>query len=69
MDEFKAMMDEMIRELHATPAEPGEDRVLVAGDPEWDAEEERLARGIPMHESQYDEMKDCAMRLGAEVFI
>ncbi|MDA1297813.1 MAG: Ldh family oxidoreductase [Chloroflexi bacterium] len=69
LDEFKSMMDEMIRELHATPAEPGEERVLVAGDPEWDAEEERSAKGVPLHNSQYDEMRACAQRLNAELFI
>ena len=69
IDEFKSMMDEMIRELHATPAEPGEERVLVAGDPEWDAEEERSEKGVPMHNSQYDEMRTCAQRLDAELFI
>jgi LDH2 family malate/lactate/ureidoglycolate dehydrogenase len=67
--DFKAMMDDMIRELHATPPEPGADRVLVAGDPEFDAEEERSAKGIPLHTSQYDAMRATAKRVGAEVVI
>jgi L-2-hydroxycarboxylate dehydrogenase (NAD+) len=69
LDEFKSMMDEMIGTLHGTPAELGEDRVLVAGDPEWEAEEERSEKGVPMHNSQYDEMRACARRLDAELFI
>ena len=69
LDEFKSMMDEMIRTLHATPAEPGEERVLVAGDPEWEAEEERSEKGVPLHNSQYDEMRACASSLDAELFI
>ena len=69
LDEFKSMMDEMIRTLHETPAEPGAERVLVAGDPEWEAEEERSEKGVPMHNSQYDEMRACARRLDAELFI
>ena len=69
VDEFKAMMDEMIQTLHATPAEPGADRVLVAGDPEFDAEEERSKNGIPLHTSQYDGMRETAKRVGAEVVI
>lgn len=69
VDDFKSMIDEMIRDLHATPAEPGEDRVLVAGDPEWDAEEERLEKGIPLHNSQYDEMRSFAARKNIELFI
>ncbi len=69
LDDFKAMMDEMIQSLHSTPAEPGEDRVLVAGDPEWEAEAERSEKGIPMHESQYDEMRARAQELDVELFI
>jgi LDH2 family malate/lactate/ureidoglycolate dehydrogenase len=67
--DFKAMMDDMVQTLHATPPEPGADRVLVAGDPEFDAEEERSKNGIPMHTSQYEGMRATAMRVGAEVVI
>ena len=69
VDEFKSMMDEMIRELHATPVLPGEDRVLVAGDPEADMAEDRMAKGVPVENSQYDEMRRRAAGLGVEVFI
>lgn len=69
LDDFKAMMDDMIRTLHATPAEPGEEKVLVAGDPEWDAEVERSEKGVPMHTTQYDEMRLRAQELDAELFI
>ncbi|MEX0762468.1 MAG: Ldh family oxidoreductase [Dehalococcoidia bacterium] len=69
VDEFKAMMDDMIRELHATPAEAGVDRVLVAGDPEADTHEERSQKGIPLHNSQYDEIRRTAQEVGAEMFI
>ena len=47
--EFKARMDDFIRELKATPPATGHDRVMVAGDPEWDALEERSVKGIPLH--------------------
>ncbi|MEZ4706132.1 MAG: Ldh family oxidoreductase [Caldilineaceae bacterium] len=67
--QFKAMMDAMIQELHATPPEPDAARVLVAGDPEFDTEAERQARGIPLHTTQYEAIVDTARRLGAEVFI
>ncbi len=69
LDDFKSMMDEMIQSLHATPAEPGEEKVLVAGDPEWEAEAERSENGIPLHSSQYDEMRTRAQQLDAELFI
>lgn len=67
--EFKAMMDAMIQELHATPPEPGADRVLVAGDPEFDAEAERSERGIPLHKTQYEAIVATARRVGAEILI
>lgn len=67
--DFKSMMDDMIRELHATPALPSEDRVLVAGDPEADFEDDRLANGVPVENGQYDEMRQRAAQLGVEVFI
>jgi len=69
VDDFKAMMDDMIRELHATPPLPGEDGVLVAGDPEADFEEDRSANGVPVENGQYDEMRARAVQLGVEVFI
>jgi LDH2 family malate/lactate/ureidoglycolate dehydrogenase len=67
--EFKAMMDAMIQELHATPPEPGVERVLVAGDPELDIEAERRAQGIPLHTSQYEAIIATARRVGAAVSI
>ena len=48
-NEFKAMMDEMGADLRATPTLPGYERVLVPGDKEARAREERLKEGIPLH--------------------
>ena len=69
IDDFKAMMDDMIRVLHATPALLAEDRVLVAGDPEADATDDRLANGVPVENGQYEEMRARAVELGVEVVI
>ena len=69
VDDFKVMMDDMIRELHATPPLPNEDGVLVAGDPEADFEDDRLMNGVPVENGQYDEMRQRAVQLGVEVFI
>ena len=67
--EFKAMMDAMIQELHATPPEPDATQVLVAGDPEFDTEAERQARGIPLHTTQYKAIVAIAQHIGAQVLI
>lgn len=69
VDEFKEMMDEMIRALHDTPTEPGAERVMVAGDPEEEAVQDRLANGVPLLKPRYDEMVAISQRVGAEVFI
>ncbi len=69
IDEFKSMMDDMIRELHATPTLPGEDRVMVAGDPEADATDDRLANGVPVENGQYAAIREQAVELGVEVVI
>jgi L-2-hydroxycarboxylate dehydrogenase (NAD+) len=69
IDDFKAMMDDMIRELHATPALPGEDKVLVAGDPEADAEDDRSANGVPVENGQYAAIRARAEEVGVELII
>lgn len=46
---FKDMMDDFLALLKATPPAPGHDKVLVAGQPEWEEEQERKAQGIPLH--------------------
>ena len=49
VDGYKAMMDEFLQTLKATPPAPGHERVIVPGEPEWEAEQERRANGIPLH--------------------
>jgi LDH2 family malate/lactate/ureidoglycolate dehydrogenase len=46
--EFKAEMDAMIQDLHATPPVPGVDRVYVAGEKEFLAEAENRRLGVPL---------------------
>ncbi len=69
IDEFKAMMDEMIRTLHDTPTQPGEAPVRVAGDPEFDTAAIRTEQGIPFQPEQYNAIVAGAERLGVERFI
>jgi LDH2 family malate/lactate/ureidoglycolate dehydrogenase len=59
----------MIRALHATPAEPGTDKVLVAGDPEHEIYKERSANGIPLHKSIVESMRTKAAELGVPALI
>lgn len=49
VDRFKELMDDFLRTLKSTPPAPGHERVLVAGQAEWEAEQERRMKGIPLH--------------------
>ena len=69
VDDFKSMMDDMIRDLHSTPPLPGAAGVLVSGDPEADIAEDRAANGVPVENGQYDEIRQRAIQLGVEMFI
>lgn len=46
---FKRDMDEFVRGLKATPPARGFDRVVVAGQLEFETEQQRLRDGIPLH--------------------
>jgi L-2-hydroxycarboxylate dehydrogenase (NAD+) len=64
VDEFKAELDSYIDVLHKQPAAPGVDRVRVAGEPEFEAEEERLLDGIPLHASVAMSLRALGDELG-----
>lgn len=51
---FLKKMDQMIREIHATPPAEGFDRVMAPGEPESVTERERLKYGIPLDRAVYD---------------
>ena len=64
IDEFKARMDDFITELKATPPAAGHERVMVAGEPEWEALDERSVRGIPLHHDVVDWLRDACAEFG-----
>ena len=64
VNEFKEMMDEFLRTLKQTPPAPGHERVLVAGQLEWEAEQERRAKGIPLHKEVVQWFRDTCAELG-----
>jgi LDH2 family malate/lactate/ureidoglycolate dehydrogenase len=49
VDVFKDNLDRLLQTLTETPPAPGAERVLYPGLPEYEAEEERRAQGIPLH--------------------
>ena len=52
--EFKQNMDGWLRDLKSTPPAPGHDRVLVAGQPEYEMYQDRIVNGIPLHREVVD---------------
>ncbi|MFQ5860563.1 MAG: Ldh family oxidoreductase [Dehalococcoidia bacterium] len=65
-EEFKEMMDRMIRALRSTPKAAGHDRIWVAGEPEHEILQERLVKGIPLQRQVVDYWNHLARELGIE---
>jgi L-2-hydroxycarboxylate dehydrogenase (NAD+) len=56
-DDFKADMDNWIQRFRAAKTIPGEEKVLIPGDPEREMETERMANGIPIVNMIAEELK------------
>jgi LDH2 family malate/lactate/ureidoglycolate dehydrogenase len=67
VEEFTARMEQLVALMKSTPAAPGYDEVMVAGDPEWRMEAERKRDGIPIAEGNWDNLCKTAARVGVAV--
>jgi LDH2 family malate/lactate/ureidoglycolate dehydrogenase len=56
-----------VKTLKETPPAADYDEVLVAGDPEWRFEAERLEKGIPIQEGTWAALAKTAERLSVPV--
>lgn len=65
-DEFKAAMDHWIQGFRSARTVPGEDKVLVPGDPEREYEAERMANGIPLLEPVVKDLQQLAQRFSID---
>jgi len=63
-DEFKQDMDKWIRRFRSATPVPGQQRVLIPGDPEREMEAERHATGIPLLPAVVNDLKGLAEKLG-----
>ena len=63
--EFAADVERMMEALRATPPSDPAQPVLVAGDPEYACEAERLAQGIPLSEKLAAQLRGIAERANA----
>ena len=50
--------------MHRIPPAPGVDRVRVAGEPEFEAEEKHRRYGVPLHESVAASLRALGAELG-----
>jgi LDH2 family malate/lactate/ureidoglycolate dehydrogenase len=64
VEEFTARMEKLVGIIKSTPAAQGYSEVLVAGDPEWRTEAERLRNGIPVDAGNWKELCETAAQLG-----
>lgn len=64
VDDFKADMRRMVDHLHGLRPRPGVERVLVPGDPEAEARDEREVSGIPLDEETVGQLRELAVKLG-----
>jgi LDH2 family malate/lactate/ureidoglycolate dehydrogenase len=51
LDEFKRITGAMLRELQSSRKAPGEERIYVAGEKEWERARARRESGIPVNEN------------------
>ena len=67
--EFKTHMDHWIRRFRSAKPIPGQERVLIPGDPEREMEEERRKTGIPLLPVVVEDLKAVAQKLGVSTSI
>lgn len=66
LDDYLAQVERACAALKATPSSDPARPVLLPGEPEQIARQERLANGIPMPEAAWDAMQSLAASLGIE---
>jgi LDH2 family malate/lactate/ureidoglycolate dehydrogenase len=64
--EFKADVDQMIREVKEQPLAKGFAKIMVAGEPEFNTEKDRRANGIPLNQVVIDELAKLASTVGVK---
>ncbi len=65
-EDFKDGIDQMIQELRAMETLDGVDRVLIPGEPEYEAEADRRANGIPVHPVVVEQIREIGREVGVE---
>lgn len=66
-DEYAKSADEMLHTLRTSEPMPGQERVMVPGDPEAEAYEERIERGIPVHPEVVETLREVGVEASVDV--
>ena len=67
LDQFTARMQSLRDTVKNSKPAAGFDEVLIAGDPEWTSEEQRLRDGIPVARGIWDQLAGLAQELNVAV--
>lgn len=62
--EFKTDMDAMIREAKAVPLARGFEKIMVAGEPEFNTEQDRKAKGVPLSDAVVKDLTKLGENVG-----
>jgi LDH2 family malate/lactate/ureidoglycolate dehydrogenase len=66
-DEFKEHMDNWITRFRNSKPARGHDKVLIPGDPEREAEQQRMRLGIPVLQSVVEDLMHVGERFGVQL--
>ena len=67
LDQFEARMQELVTLLKSSTPAKGYEEVVMAGEPEWRAEDERKRRGIPVSDGTWSDLTAIASRHKVQV--
>lgn len=67
LEEFKARVDSMVRDIKSSARRPGFNEILLPGEPEWNEEERRLREGVFVDDTWWEDIALKARELGIDV--
>jgi len=62
VEEFTARLEKLVTMMKSTPTAPEYDEVMVAGDPEWRTQAQRLRDGLPIEQGNWEMLLKTAAR-------
>jgi LDH2 family malate/lactate/ureidoglycolate dehydrogenase len=68
VDELKASMDELQRQMKSAPKAEGAERIYTHGEKEWETKALRSSKGIPLNPKVYEDLQAIAGEIGVSFF-